>query len=138
MRFTEKDLKALQAKGLGMIGDLVLKKHSSPPHLPKVLKPEAKGVLFMQNVLEASGLAFSKEHKGIPGRLYRFDFAIHSLMVAIEYEGLNSTKSRHTTLSGYTWDCDKYNLAALHGWKVLRYTAMNYRQFETDLKILST
>jgi hypothetical protein len=30
--------------------------------------------------------------------------------------------SHHTTNSGYTKDCEKYNAAAVLGWRVLRYT----------------
>lgn len=36
-----------------------------------------------------------------------------------------SNKSRHTTGTGYTEDCNKYNLAQVNGWLVLRFTAMN-------------
>lgn len=36
-----------------------------------------------------------------------------------------SNKSRHTTGKGYTEDCNKYNLAQVCGWLVLRFTAMN-------------
>ena len=54
--------------------------------------------------------------------------------VAIEYEGIFSEKSGHTTLSGYKKDVEKYNLATKLGWKILRYTADNYFDFENDLK----
>lgn len=33
-------------------------------------------------------------------------------------------------------DCVKYNLAQIEGWKVLRYTALNVIQIETDLEKL--
>ncbi|PHQ27863.1 hypothetical protein [Leeuwenhoekiella nanhaiensis] len=69
-------------------------------------------------------------------RKFRFDWAIPALKIAIEYEGIFSEKSGHTTISGYTKDCIKYNLATLEGWKVLRYTAKNYEMLGTDLKIL--
>lgn len=67
-------------------------------------------------------------------RRFRFDWAIPDLKIAIEYEGIFSKKSRHTTISGYTEDCEKYNLAIANGWKVLRYTAKNYTNLEKDLK----
>lgn len=67
-------------------------------------------------------------------RKFRFDWAIPSLKLAIEYEGLMSKKSGHTTISGYSKDCEKYNLAVLNGWKVLRYTALNYKQLANDLE----
>ena len=75
---------------------------------------------------------FEFHHK----RLFRFDWSIPSLKIAIEYEGIFSKKSGHTTISGYTKDCTKYNLAAIEGWKVLRYTAKNYSDLGNDLDIL--
>lgn len=68
-------------------------------------------------------------------RKFRFDWAIPSLHLAVEYEGLFSKKSGHTTKSGYTSDCEKYNLAQLNGWVILRYTAINYKDLEKDLKL---
>ena len=76
---------------------------------------------------------FAKELK----RKYRADLAIPHLKLLIEYEGTMSAKSRHTTITGYSKDCEKYNLATVLGYRVLRYTALNYKQFANDLnKIL--
>ena len=69
-------------------------------------------------------------------RKFRFDIAIPALKVAIEYEGIFSAKkakSRHTSVVGYSKDCEKYNLAIVQGWKVLRYTALNYRNMYQDI-----
>lgn len=65
-------------------------------------------------------------------RKFRFDIAIPEMKVAIEYEGINSKKSGHTTATGYTKDCVKYNLATTQGWRVLRYTALNVSDFYED------
>ena len=73
-------------------------------------------------------LQFSNERK------FRFDWALPGVKLAIEYEGLMSQKSGHTTIGGYTKDCEKYNLAQIEGWTVLRYTAVNYKNLERDLK----
>lgn len=73
------------------------------------------------------------EHKFHPTRKWRFDWAIPDLKIAIEYEGLHSAKSRHTTITGFSNDCEKYNAAALLGWIVLRYTANTYKKASTDL-----
>lgn len=76
------------------------------------------------------------EHIGIPGRRFRFDWAVPTLKLAIEYEGIYGRgRSRHTTVTGYTKDTEKYNLATLHDWTVLRYTAKNYTNLEDDLKL---
>ena len=66
-------------------------------------------------------------------RKFRFDWAIPSLMIAIEFEGIMSEKSRHTTKTGYSKDTEKYNLAAISGWIVLRYTVLTYGNLERDL-----
>lgn len=67
-------------------------------------------------------------------RKWRFDFAVPSRKVAVEYEGIFSSKSRHTTFSGYTGDADKYNAAAADGWIVIRLTAKNYKTLWDHLK----
>lgn len=67
-------------------------------------------------------------------RKWRFDYAIPSLKIAIEYEGgIFMPKSGHNTARHYTKDTEKYNRAAVLGWKVIRVTAMNY---QTVLKTL--
>lgn len=79
------------------------------------------------------------EHR-FSDRKFKFDFAVipgmYRIKIAIEYEGLMSEKSGHTTVTGYTSNCDKYNLACILGWKVLRYTALNYKNLECDLREL--
>jgi very-short-patch-repair endonuclease len=81
--------------------------------------------------LRESGLDVQTEYKFHPTRKWRFDVAIPALKVAVEYEGIYG-KSRHTTMSGYTGDCEKYNEAQILGWRVLRFTAKNIRKaFET-------
>jgi len=74
------------------------------------------------------------EYKFIPTRKFRADFAIPEHKILIEYEGINSHTSRHTTMTGYSKDCEKYNLAAIHGYRVLRYTALNFRAVWKDLE----
>lgn len=79
---------------------------------------------------------YVEEHQFHHVRKFRFDWAIIDLKIAIEYEGVFSKKSRHTTIKGFTMDCEKYNLAQIEGWIVLRYTAKNYRDLDNDLKKL--
>ena len=63
----------------------------------------------------------TKEYRFAPPRRFRFDYAWPDRMVALEYEGgLYATKGGHTSISGYAKDCEKYNLAALAGWTVIR------------------
>jgi hypothetical protein len=41
---------------------------------------------------------------------------------------------RHTSGGGFIKDCEKYNAAALLGWRVLRYTTSNIDDMIPDLK----
>lgn len=93
--------------------------------------------IIIEQALKESGLAYKKEFLFVPNRKFRADFAIPSLKILIEYEGVFSRKSRHTTVSGYSKDCQKYNFAAKLGYRVLRYTAKNYTEFLDDLKIIT-
>lgn len=110
-----------------------------PPEPEKksiIPKSIGKYKLHIISVLEASGLNYESEFIFSKERKFRFDWAVPQILVAIEYEGIFSEKSGHTTLSGYKKDVEKYNLATKLGWKILRYTADNYLDFENDLKIM--
>lgn len=78
-----------------------------------------------------------EEFKFCDGRKFRADYAIPEKMILIEFEGIISKKSRHTTITGYSKDCIKYNLAAVLGYRVLRYTALNFRNVWDDLKLIN-
>lgn len=56
------------------------------------------------------------------GRRWRFDFCIPDAKIAIEIEGGTFNGGRHTRGSGFEKDCEKYNHAALAGFRVLRFT----------------
>ena len=90
--------------------------------------------IVIEQVLKNMNLEYVKELKFSSKRRFRFDYAIKFYKIAIEIEGVVSKKSRHTTITGYSRDCEKYNLAAIEGWRVLRYTILNYSNIETDLK----
>lgn len=66
------------------------------------------------------GIAIVPEYRFLPDRQFRFDFAIPSLKIAVEVEGGVWTGGRHTRGKGFIRDMEKYNLAALRGWMVLR------------------
>lgn len=84
------------------------------------------------------GIPHELEHVFARPRRWRFDIAFPEHKVAIEYEGVMGYKSRHTTISGYTGDCEKYNTATILGWRVLRYTAKNVGNVLSDLPKLIT
>lgn len=52
----------------------------------------------------------------------RFDLAAVDAKIAIEIEGGHHAQGRHNRASGFEKDILKYNDAAIHGWRVLRFT----------------
>jgi hypothetical protein len=78
-------------------------------------------------------LRLEEEYKFHEARKWRFDWCIPSLKIAIEYEGINSAKSRHTTMKGYTGDSNKYNSAQARGYRVIRLTVLNYKTLFSQL-----
>lgn len=124
--------------------------------LPVVKKPSKAKAFILKNLhywCNDRNLVLIPELEFKNGRKWRFDFAIvkslsakillesphirdaitGNIRIAIEYEGIFNGKSRHTTVTGFTGDVEKYNAAAGEGWKVLRYTAKNYTNLLTDL-----
>ena len=81
-------------------------------------------------------LGFVAEYVFSKKRKFRADWAHIEKRILVEYEGIYSDKSRHTTVSGYVNDTTKYNLATVEGWRVLRYTAKNYTEMYNDIKEL--
>ena len=67
-------------------------------------------------------MPYMKEHRFAPPRRFRFDFAWPEQKIAVEIEGGLYGKGRHTTINGFNNDCEKYNLAVVMGWRVLRFT----------------
>lgn len=106
--------------------------------MAKIKLPKAKplGLQHIELVLLSLRVPYVTEHTFLKDRRFRFDVAIPELKIGIEYEGIHSAQSRHTNAAGYTTDCDKYNLAAVNGWRVLRFTARNYQSFTRLIEIL--
>lgn len=136
-RMTLQELKASKVAG---INQKVIENLQKPAKKVKHVIPgqPCKQVLWMWNQLVwwslKEGILVVHEHKFHPDRKWRFDFALPDQKIGIEYEGINSKKSRHTTLTGFTGDTEKYNAAQALGWKVIRFTAKNYRQFLNQLE----
>lgn len=107
----------------------------------KHFKKKSAGLEWMSwNLLywcNTHSLLLQEEYRFDDKRMWRFDWAIESLKVAIEFEGgIYLENSGHKTAKHYTKDTNKYNRAAQLGWKVLRYTAMNYKDVLKDLENL--
>ena len=90
--------------------------------LPKQSKLEAE----MAFQLRAAGIRFKPEIRFYDKRKWRFDFVLRwntfKHGIALEVEGGTWSGGRHTTGAGFEKDCEKYNQAAILGWRVLRVT----------------
>jgi very-short-patch-repair endonuclease len=76
--------------------------------------------LFIWKAL--GGPVLTSEHRFHSERKWRFDFCIPEKKVAVELEGGIWVKGAHTRGSHFNSDCEKYNNAALLGWRVFRIT----------------
>ena len=93
----------------------------SKPHVPKKKGHSNKGITQMELLFAIEGIKVEKEYRFNEKRRFRFDFAIPEKKIGIEFEGIMNGKSRHTSVTGYSKDTGKYNLAAAEGWRVFRY-----------------
>jgi hypothetical protein len=91
--------------------------------LPKALN-EAEERLAMQ--LKAYGTPFEREYLFASPRKWRFDFALPD-KIAVEIEGGIFSNGRHVRPRGFIADIEKYNQAAIFGWRLLRYTSQQVR-----------
>jgi hypothetical protein len=136
---------AFSGKAGAAIGHLLEQEHTSENDRAlkrlkskkvKIPKKEARQLSEIKMWLKAFGIDFTPELMFARPRRFRFDIAIPSRMIAIEYEGIFCEKSRHTTVTGYSKDAEKYNLAVSLGWKVYRYTSLNYSTVLDLIKVL--
>lgn len=120
-----------QKKKEGKIQDYhIAPKKKRTPGMPRIEKKSAEKEWLHWNLLMwgyEKALILATEYQFDEVRLWRFDFAFEAVKLAIEYEGLFSEKSRHTTVQGFNGDIEKYTAAALQGWQVIRVTAVNYK-----------
>jgi very-short-patch-repair endonuclease len=70
-------------------------------------------------ILKACGEDVEEEFRFHAKRRWRFDIAVPLKRVAVEIEGLNG---RHQHTGGFIADMEKYNEAAVLGWRVFRFT----------------
>lgn len=72
-----------------------------------------------------------QEHRFHPSRRWRFDYAVPSLKLAVEYDGHGATGGKkhvggHASVTGMAGDAEKFNQAQALGWRVVRLTALHF------------
>lgn len=95
------------------------KKKDSIPRDPKIYHP-----YFFQSE-DYLKVTYSFEYPFWTGRKFAFDAAIICCNIAIEVEGWG-----HSRVTNYASDMVKYNMAAILGWRLLRFTPKQITSFE--------
>lgn len=100
----------------------------------KPKQPSAGEETLAYHLAEAS-IPFEREYRFHPTRMWRFDFALPDQKIGVEVEGGTWSNGRHSRGAGFEKDCEKYNQAALHGWRVLTFTTGMVKRGEA-LKVI--
>ncbi|WP_151832104.1 hypothetical protein [Acinetobacter ursingii] len=82
----------------------------------------SKGEAMLCQQLNLMNIEFTQEFRFNPDRRWKADFRIDGFPILVEVEGGVHCNGRHTRGEGYTADCEKYSVAAIHGWTVIRGT----------------
>lgn len=114
------------------------------------MKPGDKNKAELLRILQHCFSNVETEYKFHPTRRWRFDYAIPFRKIAVEYQGhggMNGAKKTkdgkqhaggHGSVKGLASDCEKFNEAKLHGWTVITFTALHFRESERIKNKLST
>lgn len=87
--------------------------------------------MTLQIHMQAAGLPEPlTEYRFDPKRRWRADFAWPERMLLVEVEGAVWVQGRHQRPQGFLKDAEKYNEAALGGWRVLRVTGDHIKSGE--------
>lgn len=84
--------------------------------------PPSEHDLFTRLCASQLGAECVKEYRFYKPRKWRFDYALPLYKIALEVEGGVWTQGRHVRPQGFLSDMQKYNTAALLGWRVFRTT----------------
>lgn len=87
--------------------------------------------IFVQYCAKMLGFEPMKEYLFHDVRKWRFDYAFPLYRIALEVEGGVYSSGRHIRPTGFLGDIEKYNTAAVLGWRVLRTTPDQLRTLRT-------
>ena len=93
--------------------------------------------LFTRLCASYLGAECVKEYRFYKQRKWRFDYALPLYKIAVEVEGGVWTQGRHVRPKGFLSDMQKYNTAALLGWRVFRTTPDRLLSNDTMLLLKS-
>ena len=141
IRWTSADLERYQQKTFAKVTEIIPK--NIPVVKEKKITVDYPGMIVQAlRVIGCVSTAYPKmrEYKFLHDRRFKFDIAFPEYMLAIEYEGIHmqkntKKKSRHQNGAGYAKDCKKYNLAVMHGWKLLRFTTADTGGDDWEFKV---
>jgi len=122
----EKPTARRKAAGIGKPSSGRAKAPQRPRKGPKTAEPD----LFVE-FARSEGLSVVREYEFHPKRKWRFDYALPRERIALEVEGGVWQYGRHNRAAGFLGDMDKYNAAAVLGWRVIRITPKNLRTSAT-------
>lgn len=89
-------------------------------------------LLMMKQVFGTSAVV--TEHRFHPVRQWRFDYAVPSRRIAVEYQGHGKMSGGskhvggHASVKGLSSDAEKFNQAEILGWRVVLFTALHFRE----------
>lgn len=118
-----------------LTSDVDVKEMAKKPKKCKAKTNQPDYVGMISGALNILGIDHEREYRFLEDRRFKFDIAIPKQKIAIEFEGGIYTNGRHTRGKGYANDCKKYNLATMHGWKLLRYTSADVKELNWEFKV---
>jgi very-short-patch-repair endonuclease len=97
-------------------------------------KSEAQILLeaVLDELVSKYGYEWIAEYRFHFPRRWRFDYCIVDRGIAVEIEGAIWTRGRHTRGKGFEADIEKYNQAAIDGFKVLRFSTQQVLKGEAE------
>ena len=93
-----------------------------------------QATILMEEHLKELGLRYEREYQFCKDRKWRSDFYIRPHLILVEIEGGISkhekfhpewTKMRHQRAEGFIKDLEKYNTAAMLGYRLLRFSTQH-------------
>ena len=99
-----------------------ISREPDPAPEPKIKREFDRAQVFLRALRVREVPIPECEWKFDTKRRWRFDYAWPQQMIALEVEGGVWTGGRHTRGAGFVKDMEKYNRAAVLGWRLLRVT----------------